>query len=154
MDKRLKNIIDIEKTIAKIKKDFYSYLTDKSITLEERWSNFIKYSDYLTIDTSSSCDDIGVFELCSIYNPPDRYRTYYYSEIVEWLENILILDSHSSYNINTHAFKCCQRNLETINIIYDPKEDVSVWNEKVSTYLNIIKEEILDNGSPCFYYDW
>lgn len=153
MDIRLKNIIEIDKTVNKIKEQFKSYLKDQSISLEERWDSYNSYWRYLDPDETSEYE-IGIFNLESIYDQPDRYSRYDYTEVIRKLEDELLLNGDDSYKITYHTFECCSEDLATIGIVYNPNEDVSIWNKQVVNYLNTIKEEILRRSRVSFYYDW
>lgn len=151
MDLRLKSIIEIDLHMRNTLIGFKNYLKDTTIPLEERWDSLRKHGDHLDSE-STSCHNYGPIELCSIYDPPDRYRTYMYVDDIEFLEDILLMDEHgkSSY----YTFNYCARDLEEIGIVYREGIDKTEWNAQIKEFIDEQKEEILSSGSSGYVYDW
>ena len=151
MDIRLQKLIDIDAYLAKTMKGFYEYLSDKEIPLEVRWESFKKYGHHLECE-QTSCHSYGPIDLCYMYDPPDRYRTYMYADDMEYLEEILYLneDGKSSY----YTFDCCAKALKEIGIIYEEGINVDEWNAQIKEFIDELKEDILNGSSSGYIYDW
>lgn len=150
MDIRLQNIAEIEKDLQKKIKKFKEFLVDPKVPLEERWLGFCKYCSYLPETTDNP--DYGPIELCSMYNPPDRYKTYYYCDDVSYLEEMLTLDANGKSPYYT--FKYCLSDLEKVGLKYSEDVDVTAWNKRIIELLNSVKEKVLKNGYQSYVYDW
>lgn len=150
MDIRLKNIADLQEKVNKSIKDFKEYLVDQTIPLEERWSAFTEHGHILP--ETSSCADYGPIDLCSLHNPPDRYKTYSYAEDINLLEDVLMLCEDRQFIYC--AAKTCIKDLNKIGIYFTEETTVDGWNKQMTKVLNEIKEEVLGYGYSAFVFDW
>lgn len=152
MDKRLENLVNFDSNFSNIVSSFKEYLEDTTISIEERWDSFKKYGHHLQ-ESSSALMCYGPIDLCSMYDPPDRYRTYTHDEDIEHLEEILILEEDLE-PIYKRAFLWCTRDLENIGIIFNKDMSSNDWNNQITLFLNDLKEEILSSGYYSYCYDW
>lgn len=151
MDSRLQNLITIDDYLSATMKGFHDYLSDNTIPLDERWESLRKYGHHLD-SSNTSCHNYGPIDLCCLYDPPDRYRTYMYVDDMEHLEDVLTLneDGNSSY----YTFSYCAKALESIGMIYKKGININEWNAQVKEFINELKEDILEGGSSGYIYDW
>ena len=117
-------IFALNKSIAELKKEFETYIKDKSIPLEERWDLFVEAPDSL----SEVTDWIQHFKIEN-FNERDMYEDLSKSQnvfAVDFVERAI--DGFTYENILSSA--------------------------QIEEISNALKEHFLSKNLKCFQYDW
>lgn len=150
MDLRLEKIKEADNYLLNTINDFKGYLKDTCICLEDRWNAFKRYSHHL--DTPTDCPDYGPIELAQLHSCPERYKTYFFVDEMEYLEDVLTLDQKRTGEYTTTKY--CMKALENIDIKLTDDMSIDEWNLKINEFINTVKEDILLKGYQGFVFDW
>ena len=155
MKEEIKNILSKIDELEKFKRDsqdsILNYCKDKSISLEERWVIWEKYSSKIEEDyiiEPSEFKHLLLKYVCQLINDGDNDRNreidyYHFISRVEWLDE-------DDYNQIPELI----RDIKLDYILNNKDFDISN-NDEINEYLvNIIKEAIIEEDFGSYRFDW